>query len=156
VTDVDSRGVVGTVATMEEVVDAGMSENLRLRFFLIVFAVLGLILGAVGVYGVVSHTVDQRRAEFGIRLALGAEPPRLMWQVVRVGMLPILVGTLAGVAVSLAVSRVLASFLFDVAPTDPASFVAAASILLGAGAVAALVPAARASRTDPAVALRAE
>ena len=79
-----------------------------------------------------------------------------MWQVVRVGMLPVLVGTLAGVAVSLAVSRVLASFLFDVAPTDPASFVAAASILLGAGAVAALVPAARASRTDPAVALRAE
>jgi len=156
VTEVDSRGVVGTVATMEEVVDAGMSENLRLRFFLIVFAVLGLILGAVGVYGVVSHTVDQRRAEFGIRLALGAEPPRLMWQVVRVGMLPVLVGTLAGVAVSLAVSRVLASFLFDVAPTDPASFVAAASILLGAGAVAALVPAARASRTDPAVALRAE
>ena len=120
------------------------------------FAALGLILGAVGVYGVVSYTVDQRRAEYGVRMALGAEPQRLLWQVVRVGMIPVVVGTLAGVGVSLAASRVLASFLFDIAPTDPASFVAAAGILLGAGAVAALVPAARASRTDPAVALRAE
>ena len=112
-----------------------MSENLRLRFFLTLFAALGLILGTVGVYGVVSYTVDQRRAEFGVRMALGAEPHRLLWDVVRVGMLPVVLGTLAGVLVSLAASRVLASFLFDVAPTDPA---------------------ARASRTDPAVALRAE
>ena len=156
VTDVDARGVVGAVATMEDVVDAGMSENLRLRFFLMLFAALGLVLGTIGVYGVVSYTVDQRRAEYGVRMALGAKPQRLLWDVVRVGMLPVVVGTLAGVAVSLAASRVLASFLFDVAPTDPASFVAAAGILLGAGVVAALVPAARASRTDPAVALRAE
>ena len=156
VTDVDARGVVGAVATMEEVVDAGMSENLRLRFFLMLFAALGLILGAVGVYGVVSYTVDQRRAEFGVRMALGAEPRRLLWDVLKVGMIPVVLGTLAGVAVSFAASRVLASFLFDVTPTDPASFVAAAGILLGAGVVAALVPAARASRTDPAVALRAE
>lgn len=141
---------------MEEVVDAGMSENLRLRFFLMLFAVLGLILGTVGVYGVVSYAVDRRRAEFGIRMALGAEPQRLLGDVVRQGMLPVVVGTLAGVAVSLAASRVLASFLFDVAPTDPASFLTAAGILLGAGVLAALVPAVRASRTDPAVALRAE
>ncbi len=79
-----------------------------------------------------------------------------MWQVVKVGMLPVVLGTLAGAAVSLAASRVLTGFLFDIAPTDPASFVAAVGILLGAGVVAALVPAARASRTDPAVALRAE
>ena len=156
VADVDSRGAVGAVATMEEVVDAGMSENLRLRFFLMLFAVLGLILGTVGVYGVVSYAVDRRRAEFGIRMALGAEPQRLLGDVLRQGMLPVVVGTLAGVAVSLAASRVLASFLFDVAPTDPASFLTAAGILLGAGVLAALVPAARASRTDPAVALSAE
>ncbi|MCH7992531.1 MAG: FtsX-like permease family protein [Gemmatimonadetes bacterium] len=156
VADVDSRGVVGNVATMEQVVDDGMSENLRLRFFLMLFSGLGLVLGTVGVYGVVSYTAEQRRAEFGIRMALGAQPMILLRDLLGVGMLPVVAGTLAGVVVSLGVSRALSSFLFDVAPTDPISFAAAAGILLGAGILAALVPAIRASRRDPAVALRAE
>jgi predicted permease len=156
VSDTDSRGVVGTVQTMEQVVDAGMSENLRLRFFLMLFSALGLVLGSVGVYGVVSYAVDRRRAEFGIRMALGARPRRLLADVVRVGMIPVVAGTLAGLGVSLGVARLLAAFLFEVPPTDPVSFTVAAGILLGAGVIAALVPAVRASRTDPAVALRAE
>ena len=156
VADVDSRGVIGAVATMKQVVDDGMSENLRLRFFLMLFSGLGLILGTVGVYGVVSYTAEQRRAEFGIRMALGAQPLILLRELLRVGMLPVVMGTMAGVVVSLGVSRALSSFLFDVAPTDPVSFGAAAGILLGAGILAALLPAIRASRRDPAAALRAE
>jgi ABC-type antimicrobial peptide transport system permease subunit len=156
VAEVDSRAVVGNVTTMSDVVDAGMSENLRLRFFLTLFSALGLVLGSVGIYGVVSYAVERRRAEFGIRLALGARPERLLGEVVRIGMVPVLVGTLAGVAVSLGLARLLESFLFDIAPTDPASFAAAAGVLLVAGVLAALVPAVRASRMDPATALRAE
>ncbi len=156
VAEADSRGVVGAVETMEQVVDAGMSENLRLRFFLGLFSVLGLVLGSVGIYGVVSYAVDRRKAEFGIRMALGARPGSLVRDVVKVGMIPVVTGIVAGVAVSLGVSRLLASFLFNVPHTDPASFVAAAGILLSAGVLAALVPAVRASRTDPATALRAE
>jgi len=154
--EVDSRGVVGAVATMNDVVDSGMAENLRLRFFLTLFSGLGLILGTIGVYGVVSYAVEQRRAEFGIRMALGAQPQRLLSEVVRVGMVPVVLGTVTGVVASLGASRLLSSFLFDIAPTDPTSFAAAAGILLGAGVFAASVPAIRASRTDPAVALRAE
>lgn len=156
VAEADPRAVVGRAQTMEEVVDAGMAENLRLRFFLLLFAGLGLGLGVVGVYGVVSYTVDRRRAEFGIRMALGARPAGLLARVVRTGMVPVAAGVVAGLATALLASRLLSGILFGVAPTDPASFVTAAGVILLAGAMAAALPALRAGRTDPADALRAE
>jgi ABC-type antimicrobial peptide transport system permease subunit len=141
---------------MEQVMDTAMAEPLRLRFFLTMFSVLGIVLGTVGVYGILSYAVQRRRAEFGIRMALGASPRVLLGEVVRNGMLPVVVGVVSGSIVALLSSSALAGFLFGVRPTDPVSLLIASFALLGAGVVAALVPAWRASATDPARALRAE
>jgi ABC-type antimicrobial peptide transport system permease subunit len=154
--DVDDRGAVGRFDTMEDVVDGAMAEPLRLRFFLGLFSLVGIVLGTVGVYGVVSYSVQRRRAEFGIRMALGAEPERLLADVIRGGMVPVLLGVAGGLGASLLGSAVLARYLYGVAPTDVTALAWAAGALTLAGFLAALVPAWRASATHPAVALRAE
>ena len=101
-------------------------------------------------------SVQRRSAEFGIRMALSAEPSLLLTTVLRQGMLPVALGVIAGTAVALLASRALSGFLFEVQPTDPVSVLVTASALLTAGMLAALVPAMRASSADPAAALRAE
>jgi ABC-type antimicrobial peptide transport system permease subunit len=141
---------------MSTVIDAALAEPLRLRFFLTLFAGLALLLGSVGVFGVVSYAVARRRAEFGIRMALGAAPARVLTDVIRTGMGPVVLGATIGVAASLALSGVLRRFLFDVSPTDPASLAVAAAALLGAGALAAMVPGYRARGVSPVEALRSE
>ncbi len=156
VSRVDPRMTIGRVATMREVLDQAMVQPLRLRFFLGLFSLLGLVMGTVGVYGVVSYGVQRRRGELGIRLALGARPGRLVGEVVGSGMMPVLSGVAGGLFVAWLASSVLARFLYDIAPTDPESFALAAGILMLAGLLAALVPALRAGGTDPATALRAE
>jgi len=156
VAQVDPRATVGRSETMRFALDQAMAEPLRLRFFLGLFSALGIVLGTVGIYGVVSYGVQRRRAEFGIRLALGANPVSLLAAVVRNGMVPVVMGVVGGVGLSLLLSSVLARFLYEVAPTDPTSLGAAAVLLLVAGVLAALLPAVRASRTQPAVALRGE
>ena len=154
--ELEPLAAVGRVETMAEALDRELAEPLRLRFFLGLFSVLGIVLGTVGVYGVVSYSVQRRRTEFGIRLALGADPAALRGAVVRQGMVPVVLGVLGGTGASLLASGTLASFLFEVEPTDPASLLVAAGALLLAGVLAALVPALRASRVEPAAALRAE
>jgi predicted permease len=156
VAEIEPRAAIGRIETMDEALDVEMAEPLRLRFFLGLFSLLGVVLGSVGVYGVVSYSVERRRTEYGIRMALGASSAGLVGLVVRQGMLPVVVGVSMGTAVALAASEALARFLFDVAPTDPLSFAMAAAALLLTGAVAALVPALRASATPPGVALRSE
>jgi putative ABC transport system permease protein len=156
VAEIDPRVAVARVGTLDDVVAAEMAEPMRLRFFLTLFAVLGLVLGTVGVYGVVSYGVARRRAELGIRMALGASPPAVWGQVVRQGLAPVVLGIAGGVGLPLVLARLLASFLYEVAPSDPASLGAAALVLLAAGIVASLVPAWRAGRVDPAQVLRAE
>ena len=101
-------------------------------------------------------SVQRRSAEFGIRMALSAEPSLLLTTVIRQGMLPVALGVIAGTAVALLASRALSGFLFEVQPTDPVRVLVAASALLTAGMLVALVPAMRASSADPAAALRAE
>ena len=147
---------IARVVTMQEVVDDAMAEPLRLRFFLGLFALLGLALGTVGVYGVVSYSVARRKAEFGIRMALGAEPNALLGSVIRSGMMPVVGGIIGGIAASALLSGVLSSFLFGVEPMDMASLGAASAVLLATGIAAAAIPGIRASRTDPVEALRAE
>lgn len=156
VRELDPRAALGRVETMESVVDTAMSEPLRLRLFLTLFSLLGMVLGTVGVYGVASFAVQRRRTEFGIRLALGATPGRLMGDVVQHGMLPVIRGVVVGSLVALFGSTVLAGFLFGVEPTDPMSLGAAAVALLIAGAGASILPAWRAGVTDPAVSLRSD
>jgi len=141
---------------MDDVVAAALAEPLRLRFFLTVFAGIALVLGTIGVYGVVSYAVARRRAEFAIRMALGATPERVLGEVVKRGVAPVCAGVAIGLVAALALSGLLHRFLYGLGATDPASLGAAAGALLAAGVAAALLPAARASRTSPADALRVD
>jgi putative ABC transport system permease protein len=122
----------------------------------VIFAALALVLAAVGIYGVISYSVTQRQREIGIRMALGAERRSVTLMVVREGVRLAFLGIGAGLVAGFFVSRLMASFLFDVTPSDPATF-ASVSILSGAVALAACyLPARRASRIDPMAALRIE
>ena len=117
---------------------------------------MALLLGTVGVYGVVSYAVARRRAEFGIRMALGAAPGAVLALVVRSGMLPVVTGTLAGVLASLGLSQAVRGFLYETSATDTLSLAAAATSVLLAGVLAALVPAWRAGSVSPIEALRSD
>lgn len=156
IAELEPRAAYDQVETMEEAMKNELAEPLRLRFFLGLFSLLGLVLGTVGVYGVVSYSVQRRQAEFGIRKALGARPSILLGTVIRHGMVPVAAGVVGGAIVALLASRALAGFLFGVEPTDPVSLAAAAGVLLATGLLAALVPALRASAADAAEALRAD
>jgi putative ABC transport system permease protein len=123
---------------------------------LTVFAGVALTLAAVGIYGVISYSVAQRTREFGIRMALGAQHSTVVGQVLRRGMLLTSLGLAAGLVGAFALTRFLSSFLFGITATDPATF-AGVSLLLGVIAIlASYVPARRATKVDPLVALRAE
>lgn len=154
--EIDPRATVGRAETMEAVLEQAMATPLRLRFFLGTFSLLGIVLGAVGIYGVVSYGVGRRRGEFGVRLALGARPRQLLGEVVGGGMVPVLVGVGLGIVAALLASATLDRFLYEVAPTDPVSVAGAATVLLLTGALAALVPAWRASMTHPSTCLRSD
>ena len=120
------------------------------------FAALALLLAASGIYAVVAYAVGQRTREMGIRLALGAPPESLVALVLRDGLLFPLLGLVAGIGTSLAVTRLLRASLYEVTPTDPAVFGATTTLLVAVAVVACLVPARRAMRADPLVALRSD
>jgi ABC-type antimicrobial peptide transport system permease subunit len=120
------------------------------------FAGLALALAAVGIYGVVAYATAQRRRELGIRLALGAEPAGLIRLIVRQAMLPVGLGLLAGLGAALGASRLLRSLLYGVSPLDVGTYVGVAAFVAGVALVASWLPARRAARVDPLVALRAE
>jgi predicted permease len=121
-----------------------------------VFGVLALLVSMVGVYSTVTYTVTQRMHEFGVRVALGAQLNDIARLVVGTGLKTVAVGTVLGVGLSLAAGRLIASFLYEVSPSDPPTLVLVVVLLLSVGAAAALAPAWRASRADPVSALRSE
>jgi len=120
------------------------------------FAGLALALAAIGLYGVISRSVTQRTNEIGIRMALGATLSNIMTLVVSEGMVLAAAGVVLGIAISCAATRVLATFLYGITPTDAVSFVVASISLLLFALLASYLPARKATRIDPAVALRAE
>ena len=129
------------------------------RFALVlmsIFAVLALVLAAVGLYGVISYGVGQRTAEIGIRMAFGAERGQILRLVVGRGATLTAMGLVVGTAATLALSRFMASVVHGVSTADPATFIAVALVLSAVGLVASYVPARRATRVDPVAALRAE
>jgi ABC-type antimicrobial peptide transport system permease subunit len=120
-----------------------------------VFGVLALIVAAVGLYSVIAYSTAQRTHEFGVRLAIGASTGRLARAVVAEGVRVAVVGVVLGGLVALVAGRRLAPLLFHVSPTDPIVFAIVSGVLMAAALVASLVPAVRAARTDPVIALRA-
>jgi len=142
--------------SMGEVVSGSVARQRFAASLLSGFALVGLLLAAVGIYGVVSYTVAQRRKELGIRLALGATPPRVRNQVLAGSMAPVAAGLALGLAGSLAAGRLVASFLYGVAPADPATLVTVAALLAGIALAACYLPARETVRIDPVETLKAE
>jgi ABC-type antimicrobial peptide transport system permease subunit len=119
------------------------------------FASIALVLAATGIYSVLSQSVAQRTQEIGIRMALGADARSVIALMLGTAMRSVAAGVAVGVLIGVAAVRLLTAFLFGVKPLDPAAFAAAAGVLIGVALLAAYVPARRASRVDPLVALRA-
>jgi ABC-type antimicrobial peptide transport system permease subunit len=123
---------------------------------LTIFGSVALVLAAIGIYGLMAYSVEQRAQEMGIRMALGADRSAIRRLVVWQGMRLTLVGAAVGIAAAFGLARLIASFLFGVKPWDPAVFIAAPLILSAVALLAAWLPALRASKLDPMEALRAE
>jgi|SRR5271157_95203 len=147
---------VSDVMTMEERVSQSFGTSRFLLFLLAVFAGVALILAAVGIYSAMSYSVARRTHEIGIRMALGAGRTEILKTVVKQGTLQTVAGVGLGWTASLAVTRILSSFLYGITPTDLATYVGVTVLLTGAAAFACWLPARRASKLDPMVALRHE
>ena len=144
------------VESMEERLSESLAAR-RLNLLLLgAFALLALVLAAVGIFGVLSYSVAQRTHEIGIRMALGSDRARVIKLVLREAVWLSIAGTLIGVGAALALTRFMASLLYHTHPTDPLTMVSVAALLIACGVLAGYVPALRASRVDPMIALRAE
>jgi len=156
VNEVDRNLPLIRMQTQSETIDQTLlKERLIARLFGL-FGALGLALACIGVYGLLSYEVARRTREIGIRSALGARRVDLLLLVVRQGLLLVLCGVAAGIGIAMGVTRLLASLLYDVRPTDVVTFCGVAVILIVVGLVACFLPARRAASVDPMVALRAE
>jgi putative ABC transport system permease protein len=144
------------VKTFDQYLGEGFAQPRFLTLLLGLFAALALALAAVGLYGLVSYFTSQRTHEIGIRMALGAEKRDVLRLVVGQGFKLTILGVVAGIAGSLALTRFMSSLLYGVRPTDPVTFIAVTLILAGVALLAAYIPARRATRVDPMVALRYE
>jgi putative ABC transport system permease protein len=147
---------VYSIRSMRDVIGRTLNSQRLTNLLLTSFSVLALLLAAVGIYGTMSLYVGSRKNEFGIRLALGAQPVVLLRSVLREGMVLIGAGIGIGLAGSLALTRTMSSLLFEVSPTDPVIFTGVSLVLIVVALIACFVPARRASRVDPITALRHE
>jgi len=153
---VDAEVATSNVRPMGEVLAASVAARKFNMELLVGFASIALLLAAAGLYAVLAYLVSQRTRELGIRLALGAQPRNVLYLIVRHGMKLTLLGIGLGIAAALAVTRLMSGLLFAVTPTDTATFVLASSVLIIVALVACVVPARRATKVDPLVALRYE
>jgi putative ABC transport system permease protein len=152
--DVDPNQPIGSIGTMESAISATVAEPLFQARLIVVFSVFALVLAAIGIYGVVAYSVAERTHEIGIRVALGAGRGNVIGMVLRRLLVLVVPGVALGIAGALATTRVLSSLLFEVRPNDAATFVGVAVLLAAVAIIAGFVPARRASRVDPLVALR--
>jgi putative ABC transport system permease protein len=153
---VDPDMPMSTIRTMDDLLEASLGQRRLSMILLGGFSGIALLLASIGIYGVMSHSVTQRRRELGIRMALGAARSRVLALIVRQGMTLALLGVGIGLAGAFALTRLLESQLYGVTATDPATFALVALTLTGVALAAMLVPGVRATRVDPGVVLREE
>jgi ABC-type antimicrobial peptide transport system permease subunit len=152
----DKDQPVSQVLTLEQLLTFSVARERASMRLLMMFGGMALLLAAVGIYGVVAYAVAQRTREFGIRMAFGASAATVRRLVVRQGVTLALVGVAVGIAASFAVTRAMASLLYGVTATDPTTFIVIPLVLITVASVASYIPALRATRADPLVALREE
>jgi putative ABC transport system permease protein len=156
VRELDPNLPIASVRTMESVVSEAAARSRLSSHLLVGLAAIALLLAAIGLYGIISYGVTQRRGEIGVRVALGADHGDILRLIVKQGMILTAAGLAIGLAGALVLTRVLRSLLFGVTTTDPLTFGAVALIVAGVALLASWIPARRAARVDPMVALRAE
>jgi putative ABC transport system permease protein len=153
---VDRNQAIFLITSMEDLLSDSVSTRRFTMSMLGGFSALALMLAMIGVYGVVSYTVAERTPEIGIRIALGAQGRDVLRMIMAQGLKPVVIGAAAGLVASLALSRTLSSLLYGVTATDPATFAIVAFLLSLAALLACYLPARRATKVDPMVALRDE
>jgi putative ABC transport system permease protein len=153
---IDKNQPIHDVKTLAQRVDEAVAVSRSLMVLFSAFALLALVLGAVGIYGIVSYSVTQRTHEIGIRMALGARAGNVLSLIMKNGLALVLTGIVIGVGGALMLTRFLTTLLFGVTPTDRGTFVVVSLIFFVIAAVASLIPALRATRVDPLIALRYE
>jgi len=154
VAEIDSREVVYNVQTMEEVVSNSFAARRLSMILLGVFAALALVLACGGIYGVISYLVGQHTHEIGVRMAMGAQRSDVLWLVIGHGARMAFVGVAIGIGAALGLTRLMASQLFGVSTHDPLTFAGVAMLLIIVAVAACYIPARRAMRLDPMIALR--
>ena len=152
--EIDKDQPVSDISSMEEIVSDSVARQRFSMLLLGVFAGLALVLAAVGIYGVMSYSVAQQTREIGIRMALGAQRSDVLKMTVGQGLRLVLTGVAIGLAAAFVLTRVMATLLFGVSPTDPLTFIGISIVLIGVALLASYIPALRATRVDPMFALR--
>lgn len=152
--EVDKDQPVSNIATMEEVLSDSIARQRFSMLLLAIFAGVALVLAAVGIYGVMSYSVAQRTHEIGIRMALGAQTSAVLKLAVGYGLKLVLVGVVVGLIAAFLLTRVMSTLLFGVTPTDPMTFAVISAILIFVALIASYIPARRATKVDPVIALR--
>jgi ABC-type antimicrobial peptide transport system permease subunit len=152
----DPNQTITNLMTLESVLGTAVARPRLLAWLLALFGVIGLTLGALGIFGVLAYAVNQRRQEIGLRVALGAPPRAVLRSVVGRGMLLAAAGVAVGVVAALLLTRWMQGVLFDIQPSDPTTFGQVILVLLAAALLASWLPARRALSIDPVNALRYE
>ena len=147
---------ITAIRTIDELLSRALSDTRFSLWLLALFAGLGLLLSAIGIYGVMVTAVTQRTHEIGLRMALGAQGRDVLWLVIRQGMFPVLIGVVVGLGAAIGLTRLMSTLLFEVSATDPLTMALITVLLTIVALIACYIPARRATKVDPLVALRYE
>jgi putative ABC transport system permease protein len=156
IANIDPDQPISSIRSMQEILGASLGDWRFYMQLLGIFASVAILLAAVGIYGVMSYSVNERTHEIGIRIALGAQPADVLKLVTKMGLKLTCIGVVVGAALALGLARLITTFLYGVKPSDPITYVAVALALAAVAFLACYIPARRATKVDPMVALRYE